>query len=170
MQTGVIAGLVAVGVDFNAGVGDAVVVVIGVNHVENAVVVVVGVGRVWRTVVVVVRVEEVRGAIAVEVAVNNGGEGGCSVRVCQIDEGVKATKEARGRGALSVHSVAFPVDIIHATGVLAVFVERPKAGSIVKRSRCGHLGGDAGVVGVGVFNVENTIAVVVRVKVIWHAV
>ena len=92
------------------------------------------------------------------------------MRVCQIDECVEAAKKARGCSALSVHSVALPVDVINATRVLAVFVERPKAGSIVKRSRCGHLGGDAGVVGVGVFNVENAIAVIVRVKVIRHAV
>ena len=71
LKARVIAGLVAVRIDFNARVRNAVVVVVGVNHVKNAVVVVVRVGRVWRAVVVVVRVEEVRHVVVVKVTIDN---------------------------------------------------------------------------------------------------
>ena len=127
LKTGVIAALVAVGIDLNAGVGDAVVVVIGVNHVKDAVVVVIRIGGVRRPVVVVVGVEEVGGAVAVEVAVNDGGEGG----------GALSTKgpEAGGGSARSVHTVSLPVHVVNTAGVGSVFVERPRAGSVVKRGR-----------------------------------
>ena len=98
--------MVTVGVDFNAGVRNAVVVVIGVDHVEDAVVVVVGVGRVRRTVVVVVGVEEVRRTIAVKVAVNDGGERRRTLGTKRL--------EAGSGGPGSIDSVSLPVNEINA--------------------------------------------------------
>ena len=127
LKASVIAALVAVGVDLDAGVGDTVVVVIGVNHVEDAVVVVIRISGVRRPVIVVVGVEEVGGAVAVEVAVNDGGEGG----------GALSTKgpETGGGGAGGVHAVSLPVHEVNTAGVGAVFVERPRASSVVERGR-----------------------------------
>ena len=73
-QAGVVAGLVAVGVDFHTGVKDAVVVVVRVDHVEDAVVVIVGVSRVRGAVVVVVWVQEIRDAVSVQIAVDDFAE------------------------------------------------------------------------------------------------
>ena len=162
LEAGVIAGLVAVGIDFNAGVRNAVVVVVRVNHVEDAVVVVVGVGRVRRAVVVVVGVEEVRRTIAVKVAVNDGGERRRPLGTKRL--------EAGSGGPGSIDSVSLPVNEINAARIGAVFVERPRASSVVEGSRRRHLGGDGGVVGVSVRFVGNTVAVIVRIEVVGRAV
>ena len=153
----------------DAGVQDAVVVVIGVDHVEDAVVIVVRICTVRRSVVVVVGVEEVRCTVAVEVAVNDGGEGGCAL--------CPKCPETGGAGSSTVDSVALPVDVINATGVGTVFVERPCAGCVVLQiigragsSGCRHRTCDACIVGVSILNVGRSVVVVVRVKVVGDAV
>ena len=133
--TGHVTDLVPVGVEVDACVKDAVVVVVGVDHVEDAVVVVVGVGAVGRSVIVVVRVEEVGDAVAVEVAVHDVGERG-RAGVFPVGARLADGGEARGRGARAVDAVVLPLDVVHAAGVRAVLVEGPRTWRVEER-RCG---------------------------------
>ena len=123
--TGKVANLVPVGVQVDARVEDAVVVVVGVDHVEDAVVVVIGIGAVGRSVIVVVWVEEVGDAVAVEVTVDDVGEGG-RTRVHPVGARLADGGETGGRGAGAVDAVVFPLDVVHAAGVRAVLVEGPR--------------------------------------------
>ena len=166
-QAGVVAGLVAVGVDFNAGVQNAVVVVVGVNHVEDAVVVVVGVSRVRCTVVVVVRVQEVRNAVTVQIAVDDFVE---RRNTLWSWEHCRVSNPATGACTGGVHAVALPVNVVNAARVRTVFVERPDTGCVVQRRGVGHQRLDAGVVRVSVVHVENAVVVVVGVEVIGRSV
>ena len=133
--TGHVTDLVPVGVEVDARVEDAVVVVVRVDHVKDAVVVVVGVGAVGRSVVVVVRVEEVGDAVAVEVSVHDVGERG-RTRVLPIGARLADGGETGGRGTWAVDAVVFPLDVVHAAGVRAVLVEGPRTRRVEKR-RCG---------------------------------
>ena len=134
LEARVIRCLVAVGVDFDAGVRDAVVVVVRVHHVKNPIVVIVCVGTVGCSVVVVVRIEEVWRSVTVKVAVNDLGERWRPL--CVADEIVKAAEEAGCGSVGCVDSISLPSDIINATGVLTVLVERPNNGGAVFEIVC----------------------------------
>ena len=104
--------MVPVGVEVDAGVEDAVVVVVGIHHVKDAVVVVVGVRAVGRSVIVVVRIEEVGDAVAVEVTVHDVREGG-GARVLPIGARLTDGGEAGGGGSGAIDAVVLPLDVIH---------------------------------------------------------
>ena len=168
MEAGVIAGLIPVRVNLDARVRDAVVVVIGVDHVEDAIVVIVGVGRIGCPVVVVVGVEEVWSTVAVKIAVDDLSERRCSLN--GADGLVEAAKESRGRCSGSVDAVSLPVNVVNTARKRTVLVEGPGSSSVIERGGGGHLRENGSVIGMSVLFVGNAVAVIVGVKVVRGAI